>query len=165
MSRRDIFAAAVTFTAAMLPTAANGASTTSTLPVSATVTPACAISTDPVAFGVYDPLAVVPHDANGNIMITCSAGTASQAVAGLGVSAVATLLGRKMLSGANMLTYNLFTDSQRSVVWGDGTGLSQILSNNGNGTVQVIPIYGRIPAGQLVPPGNYSDTILVTLTY
>ena len=165
MSSRDIVAAAVALAAAMLPTAAHGDSATSTIHVSAEVTAACVISTGPVAFGVYDPLAGVPHDANGNITVTCSGGTAWQAAAGMGVSAAATLLSRKMLSGANMLAYNLFTDTERSVVWGDGTGASQILSSNGNGAMQVIPIYGRIPAGQLVPTGDYSDTILVTLAY
>ena len=31
--------------------------------------------------------------------------------------------------------------------------------------VRNYPVYGRIPGGQAVPPGSYSDTLIVTLTY
>ena len=30
---------------------------------------------------------------------------------------------------------------------------------------QTTTVYGRIPAGQNVPPGSYSDTILVTVIF
>ena len=85
---------------------------------------------------------------------------------------------RKMSDGgANRLNYNLYTDVARTTtVWGDGTG--------GTGTVTALPVqgngrflnpnatrtfsltaYGRIPAGQSVASGSYSDMITVTITF
>jgi len=77
-----------------------------------------------------------------------------------------------MKSGTNTLSYNLYFDAAFTQIRGDGTGGSQV----GGGTLTLTPssrtqsvpastIYGRIPAGQDVAAGNYSDTIIVTVTY
>jgi len=35
----------------------------------------------------------------------------------------------------------------------------------GTGGVQTLTVYGQLPANQNGPPGSYSDTITVTLTF
>jgi spore coat protein U-like protein len=39
------------------------------------------------------------------------------------------------------------------------------VAKTGSGTAQTLTVYGQVPAGQFVTPGNYADTITVTLTY
>ncbi len=78
-----------------------------------------------------------------------------------------------MHAGAITLNYNLFTDTARSVIWGDGLGGTGLASGSftvgpgvGNGSRQVVhPVYGRIPALQDVLDGAYTDTIIVTLQF
>lgn len=84
---------------------------------------------------------------------------------------------RQMANGAHRLNYNLYSGVSRRVVWGDGTGgtvavpayAAGSISINGNQTRAFdnpgLTIYGRIPAGQEVAQGSYSDTITLTLTF
>jgi spore coat protein U-like protein len=71
-----------------------------------------------------------------------------------------TIADRRMIGGAAQLSYNLYKDSSRVVIWGDGAGgVSSI------GTNVDLPVYGRIPASQNVPANVYLDAITVTVTF
>ena len=71
-----------------------------------------------------------------------------------------------MTSGPNSLDYNLYTDSNRTTVWGDGLSSTATIAGTGSGINQTATIYGRITAGQTsAPAGSYADTVSVTLTY
>lgn len=77
---------------------------------------------------------------------------------------------RRMGSGgANFLAYNVFCDSAYNQIWADGTGATCVRSGGQArllGTLlTVYPLYGRIPGGQFVSPGAYSDTIAVEVLY
>ena len=48
-------------------------------------------------------------------------------------------------------------------VWG-GTAASDV-PHTGTGTETSLTVYGRIPAGQNVPAGSYSDTVVATVTF
>lgn len=132
----------------------------------------CGASAGTHAFGTYYPMSGNAVDTSSSIAVNCSG------LVGLLVS-VEIHLGtgsggygaRKMLSGANALSYNLYTDAGRSTVWGDGTGGSAVVSYSlllpllGNSS-RTDWVYGRIPARQVdVRPGNYSDSIVVTVDY
>lgn len=130
-----------------------------------------------VAFGVYNPLSALPTDATGTVEVTCTATgwppgwqsvslTSSYSTGSSGNYSTRTLR-----SGANVLAYNLYFDAAHTRIRGDGTGGSM---TGGPVTLRVrpgrpdstsSPIYGRIPAGQDVAPGAYSDLIVVTITY
>ena len=69
-----------------------------------------------------------------------------------------------MRSGTNQLNYNLYTDAARTVVWGNGSGTSSIQTVARNRTT-TLNVYGQIPAGQDAVVGNYTDTILATVTF
>jgi spore coat protein U-like protein len=67
-------------------------------------------------------------------------------------------------TGGNQIWYGLFRDAARSLSWGElGDGAAQ--PGTGSGAAQSFTVYGRVPAQATPPPGIYSDTIIVTITY
>ena len=73
---------------------------------------------------------------------------------------------RTMTQGADPLYYNLYINGL-TTVWGDGTGATSYYSSNNppNNRPVTITIYGRVPPGQDVRPGRYSDTIQVQVDF
>ena len=153
-------------TGAAFSAPAFAATASSTLNVDATVTANCTVTTSPIAFGSINPLSGSNIDATGGISVTCTNGTSWTAAAGVGSGTGASFASRLMANGANLLSYNIYTDSGRTTVWGDGTSSTATVGNTGSGSAQSVTIYGRVTSGQTsVPPGNYSDTVSVTVTY
>ena len=147
-------------------TPAFAATTSTTLNVDATVTANCTVSSSALSFGAVNPISGTNVDATGGITVTCTNGTAWTATAGVGSGSGATYAARRMTSGANLLSYNIYTDAARANVWGDGTGGTATIANTGSGVAQNVTVYGRVPSGQTaVPPGGYADTVAVTVTY
>jgi spore coat protein U-like protein len=145
-------------TAVSYPAAA--ATDTDQLTVTATVQSSCALSGGSLNFGHY--VAGQPNDLDvtGTInYINCS-GNLSFALDGGGSGSVTA---RQMRSGANRLSYQIYRNSTRTAIWGTGTDAhGVILLSPQTGSVQV---YGRIPRGQAVPDGIYSDVVNITLTF
>ena len=157
---------AIASAALLAPHAASAATTSSTLSVDATVTANCTVSTSALDFGDVDPLSGSNIDGTGGIVVTCTSGTAWTASAGIGSGSGASFTSRRMSAGSNLLNYNLYTNSSRSSVWGDGTASTATIGGTGNGSAQNSTVYGRIASGQTsVPPGSYSDTVSVTVSY
>ncbi len=71
--------------------------------------------------------------------------------------------GRQMFNEGNtsQILYQLFRDSARTQLWGVFPENSADFVNAQNDTPTV---FGRIEAGQSPLPGNYTDTVLITLT-
>jgi len=144
-------------------------------PALAAAAVSCTASSTSTAFGVYNPLSATPTYANGNVQVTCTllsgGATTVTLVSSYSTGSSGSYAMRTMLSGANKLNYNLFFDAAYTQIRGNGTGGSQ----TGGATLNLTPtnptqtasgtIYGRIPAGQDVAAGSYSDTIVVTITY
>lgn len=121
----------------------------------------CTVSTTSVAFGSQTFLVTSPSDSTGSITVGCDAITAYS----IGILGGFTgTLTRAMRSGSNQLGYNLFTDSTRTIVWGDGTAGSARVSSSGT-TGATHTVYGRIPAKQNVPAGSYSDSLIVRVEF
>lgn len=136
----------------------------------------CAISTTGVSFGNYDPLVTTNTDATGNLTVVCThiSGGATRVnyTVDLSAGSSGSYAQRRMRAGTAILNYNLFDSAARTRIWGNGTGgttrvAGSLLVNPGaNRVVQAAhPIYGRIPAMQAVATGNYSDAIVVTMTF
>ncbi|MEK6592118.1 MAG: spore coat U domain-containing protein [Pseudomonadota bacterium] len=126
---------------------------------------ACSVNPTPVAFGVYSPFSIAPTDTAGPLRVSCDAITLSYTLQ-LSPGGAGSYSPRQLSGGGYTLSYNLYTDPLRTVVWGDGSG----------GTASVpgalaLPgaidhaIYGRIPAQQNVGAGAYADTITVTINF
>jgi spore coat protein U-like protein len=138
----------------------------------------CSVSATGVAFGVYDPTIATPDDSTGTITVTCvytGPGGADQTnyTVTLSTGASGTYAQRQMTAGSSRLGYNLFGDAGRSQVWGNAsagttiaTGSVKVGPGVGNSTrTATHTVYGRVPALQDADTGNYTDSILVTLTF
>ncbi|WP_010183412.1 Csu type fimbrial protein [Sphingomonas sp. PAMC 26605] len=120
----------------------------------------CSVSSSGVNFGAYDPADAADTRGTGTVRLSCDAAvTASVALSGGGRSAT----DHAMSNGISQLGYGLYTDAQRSTLWGDGTGGSQTVAFDG--TVVDRSVYGAIPARQRVTAGSYADTITLTVSY
>jgi spore coat protein U-like protein len=74
---------------------------------------------------------------------------------------------RELDNGGVPLAYNLYTDGTFGTIWGDGTaGTSTVgILGLGMGNVGNTTVHGRILLGdaQAAEPGNYTDTVVVTI--
>jgi spore coat protein U-like protein len=147
---------------------------TGALPCMAATT--CTTSATGVSFGLYNPLSTTPNNTTGTVSVRC------QLVSGffervnysvaLSTGSSGSFANRTLRSGSNPINYNLYTDAARTQIWGVNGGGTTARA----GTMNLfsfapiaqndLTIYGRIPAAQYnAVPGNYTDTIVVTVTY
>ncbi len=120
---------------------------------------ACGVNPQGVSFSGYDSLASTALDGTGNINIACDAPTAFTVALGTGAGSFES---RRMTGGAEQLGYNLYSDSARQIVWGDGVTSGSV---SASGTNVDLPVYGRIPARQNVAAGVYADSVTVTVSF
>ena len=135
-----------------------------TFQVTATTVGACLANVTNVAFGtVTTPVNSNIDTGTGTLNVNCSAGVPFTINFSLGAGA--TCAARKMSAGADTLTYNLYTDSTRANVWGDGTASCPGFAGNGSGLQQALTIYGRIPPQTGVAQNSFSDTVQATVNF
>lgn len=147
--------------AIVLAAPAYAATTTTTMAVSATVQATCSASAGALAFGTYTGSQV---DGAASLSVSCTSTTPYTVSLNPGTGTGATVAVRKMTSGANTLSYTLYSDSGRTTLWGQTIGTDTV-AGTGNGSAQAISVYGRVIAGQLPVPALYSDTVTATITY
>ncbi|MDE2136063.1 MAG: spore coat protein U domain-containing protein [Gammaproteobacteria bacterium] len=150
--------------------AASAGTTTAALAVSVTVAPTCSVAANPLLFGTYYP-GSGGLNANTTLLVRCSHGAAFTVAMDAG-SGGGTLAQRLMAQGSAHLQYNLYTSAARTTVWGDGSVSSAVVAGVGKGLASTEAVaetvYGTLPdsaANQHLPPGLYSDTVLVTISY
>ena len=133
------------------------------------ISAACIISTTPVNFGSYDVFSASPTDSTGLITITCNETPAPTAPVSIGPSPNSGGFNprkMKLTSGTDLLNYNLYTDTTRTSIWGDGTsGTVRVSRTFQKNKPQNLTVYGRIPPGQDVRAGTYTDILTVTLIW
>lgn len=122
-----------------------------------------------VAFGGYDPFRSGPLDTVGEVRLSCNDVQPSDlVVVELSKGSAPGFFPRTLRSGGGVLEYNLYVDSGRTAVWGDGNaGTARLgpFSPPGGGAVVELPVYARVPGGQNAPAGSYSDSVVVTLVF
>lgn len=144
-------------------------------PALANATVTCSINAlSSVAFGIYNPFSATALDSVATASIVCSA-TKSNETVNLSVTASAGTAGtfspRQMQGpGVNRLNYNVYIDAGRIQIFGTGAGGTY--PDTGSSTVsQNSPVtltetlYARIPAGQDVAVGSYSDVLIYTINF
>jgi spore coat protein U-like protein len=125
----------------------------------------CTASATSVAFGTINPFGSA-ITTNGTITVACTGGSSSASyTVALSAGNSGSYTTRQMKSGTNTLSYNLYTTSALSSVWGNGTGGSSTITGNNTKTTSNFTVYGKLPTPQGVTPSSYSDTITVTVTY
>jgi spore coat protein U-like protein len=140
---------------------------TAILVAAAAAEAACTISTTAVSFGSYNVFAASPDDAAGQITYSCTAPRPPLVTIQLDKGGATSFNPRQMRQGSQTLNYNLYLDSTRTTIWGDGTGGTQTYTQSNplpNRNINV-SVYGRIPAGQDVGAGSYSATVTATIFF
>ncbi|MBU2739425.1 spore coat protein U domain-containing protein [Acidithiobacillus concretivorus] len=132
----------------------------------------CSVSAPGINFGTYNTVNTINLPAS-DLTVSCTGlfGTVAPTVQ---LSSGSGTYANRIMNGptGNSLSYNLYTNSSYTTVFGDGTqgtgdyvGASQpIFFSQVNYNV---PIYAQLPGGQNVAPGSYATTqpITVTVTY
>lgn len=135
---------------------------TNTLGVRVVVQPACTVAGATLDFGSYTSGQTT--DLNGFTQIAYSNCPAGQLRFQLDGGSSGSTSARRLANGSGgQLGYGIFRDSARTQPFGQGTNSRLItLTAPGSGNVSV---YGRIPAGQSVAAGTYTDTVVITLDF
>lgn len=129
----------------------------------------CSFGLSPMSFGLMDTLSGTATTSTATMSVSCSGTPLARILIcpNLGAgSGGATAAARRMLSGASVLNYQLYSDSARSVIWGayswpyparaPAFALTLGALGTGSGTAT---IYGTVMGGQsTAAPGSYLST-------
>jgi spore coat protein U-like protein len=126
----------------------------------------CAIETRPLSFGTYDTTANASVDVVAQVIYTCD--NQAKKIRIEMTTGGSNQFDRYMSSGSqDRLFYNIYLDPTHTTIWGQGLyGTDVYYQNNPpNGTPVAVRAYGRIPARQDVPAGNYADALTVRILF
>jgi spore coat protein U domain-containing protein, fimbrial subunit CupE1/2/3/6 len=156
----------VTLVVGAMPVARAATTDTTTFSVTASIVADCNLSATDMAFGDYDASSGSPLDASSTVSVYCTSGTAYDVALNVGTGG-GSFVNRTMLNGGNSLAFNLYTNAERTTVWGDGTASTNTASGTGVGLLTAVShtVYGRIAIGQDQAPGSYASVVTVTVTY
>ena len=141
-----------------------------TFNVSSSVVANCTISATDLNFGAYDPLVAnktTPLDVNTTVTVLCTKGSTGVNV-GLDLGTHALVGNRHMSNATDSLQYELYSDSAGGTVWSNsGAGLVAWPSFGPIGAGAGTPhtVFGRVPAGQDVSVGSYTDVVTATVNF
>jgi len=148
--------------------AAQADSKNASFTVSATVAKVCAITAETLAMGTWSGTGDL--EGASTINVKCSTGTGYSVDLSAGASSPS-LTDRKLVSGTDLLSYNLYRNAARTQIWGDGADGTYVVGGTGTGMAnannQPLPVYAKILEADLLAakPGAYSNTITATVTY
>ena len=160
-------AAALLFTA---QSAFAAGSSSTTFNVKSSVSANCTVTATDLDFGAYDPVVAnktTPLDVSTTVRVLCTKGSTGVTV-GLNLGTHAAAGNRFMSNGTDSLQYELYSDSAGGTIWGNsGAGLVAwpVFGPIGAGTGTPHTVFGRVPAGQDVSVGSYSDLITATVNF
>ena len=131
--------------------------------VSARLLPACRISATTLDFGTVFSTHSGPIDATNHLSVRCTRGTPHQIALDHGQHAIAST---RHLSGPNnhLLPYTLHQNAARTLAWGT-QAIDTLHRPTGIGSDETLTVYGRIPSVANAVPGDYADTVTVTVSY
>lgn len=135
-----------------------------TFRVSANVQAVCAVTATDLDFSNYNAQSGSPLLGQTMMQVNCTPGSGYHIALNAGTSPGATVNQRKMVSGANRLDYQLYSDANRTKIWGNTVPVNTVFGV-GTGVAQQLTVFGSVPAAQVVPAGSYTDTITVNIYY
>ncbi len=136
------------------------------LAVGARVVKNCSITTTAVAFGAYDPAvtnATTSLDGTGTVVVACTKGAGTRISLGRGANASGVT--RRMRGAAAVLVYELYKNAGRTMVWRSGAANGLTIPVAPSRAARTFTVYGRVPAGQDVVAGSYTDTVVATINF
>jgi spore coat protein U-like protein len=121
-----------------------------------------------VVFGSYDVFASGPVDTTATISYKCSPPVATPTIF-ISTGGSGTYSPRRMAgpSGTNA-DYNLYVDAARTTIWGDGSGGTGFITAPdpiSGAQIFTYTVFGRVPAGQDLVAGAYTDTVTLTINW
>jgi spore coat protein U-like protein len=162
MLMRTAGAAALVFVSLCKSSVAATAS--ATFRVQITLTSSCVInSASTLNFGSHGVLTANVNSTS-TVRVQCTSGTPYNIGLNAGTGSGATVAIRKMTHTSSTVTYSIYQDSGRTIVWGNTVGTDTVAAT-GNGAAQSHTLYGRVPPQTTPAPAVYTDTITVTVTY
>ena len=161
-----------------LATQAQAATVTGTITSTLTLTAACQVNgstaTTAVNFGTLDfgsqialfseaSSQVIGVGGGGAISVLCSPGASPVLKVGAGAHDAATSGGtRAMAFNTNYVPYDFYTDAAHNTLLPiNGT----VALPTSTGTAQIVTLYGRAVGKPALPPGVYTDTVSVELSF
>jgi spore coat protein U-like protein len=137
--------------------------TRSSFSVLANVISTCNINASNISFG---SVGVVSSnvDATSTVSTQCNTSVPYTVSLSGGNAAATDPTQRKMAKASETVTYGLYRDAARLQPWGSTIGTNTV-AGTGTGAARNITVYGRVPPQATGSPGNYSDTIVATVTY
>jgi spore coat protein U-like protein len=151
-----------TSTGQLCPAMTTGTATWGNMTVRIDVPKKCLITGNTLNFGTTAAIGA-NIDGTTNMSVACSNTFAYSIGLGNGLNGSSATT-RKMNLGASLVTYALYRDAGRSLNWGSTIG-TDTLGGTGTGLTVSVPVYGRVPVQTTPPPGTYTDTVVVTVTY
>lgn len=144
---------------------AQGATATGNMTVKITIQAECKVQTatdmDFGTRGVID----ANIDQTSIISVQCTTSTPYTVGLSAGGGSGATIAIRKMTSPAPAtIDYSLYRDVGRTQLWGTTIGTDTV-AGTGNGALQPLTVYGRVPIQTTPAAGVYTDTVAITVTY
>ncbi len=106
------------------------------------------VTVTPVDFLTYDPLSPSAREGAGTLTLGCfGLGLLPNASVKLSAGASGSFGARQLKNGTHKLDYNLYQDSGRNTIWGDGTGTSSFQSFQAVLSLgsQIYTVFGKIP--------------------
>lgn len=117
-----------------------------------------------INFGIYNTLESSDALSTGELNVSCT--SSSSFTLGLGTGQSGNYLNRTLVgSGSDKLNYNLFTNTGRTAIFGDGSGSTSSVNQSISAGSISVPIYGDVPARQNVSSGSYMDAVAVYITF
>jgi spore coat protein U-like protein len=158
-------AAAAMIALAFVPQSAFAGTATATMAVTAQVLTNCSVTANPLAFGQYSGTAL---NVSTTISVSCTNTTTYNvglsAGSGNGASVTNRLMTNTATGSTQTLGYSLLATSFTGTNWGN-TSATNWQPGTGNGSAQSMTVYGVVAAAQYPTPGNYADSITVTVNY
>ncbi|MGN6729521.1 MAG: Csu type fimbrial protein [Rhodanobacteraceae bacterium] len=132
--------------------------------VTATVGKKCTVNAATLDFGT--PVGVLTSAIPGTstINVQCVVGTPYSVGLDGGQNSGNNINARKMVLGGNSVSYQLYSDSARTQVWGN-TANTDTVQGTGTGNPQSLTVYGKVPPQPTPPAGTYNDIVVVSVTY
>lgn len=123
----------------------------------------CTIAATNITFASQSTL-TTDVSGSGQLTIQCTNNDAYRVALSGGISGTVSTRRMTGTTGASV-DYQLYLDSARTTIWGDGTSGTSQLTGIGSGLVQFVPIYARVPSQSTPLPGVYTDTVTATIQF
>ncbi len=123
----------------------------------------CTITADSLNFGEYYYTDSSPLIVSGKIKVSCRRSRHTEVKLDAGQNSGGSFSPRQMDSEGNRLSYNIYTDSKQTEIWGDGTAGTVAQFSKKKKTK--FKYYSSIPPGQNLQSGLYADMVIITVNW